>query len=87
MTCRLILESNVERQRAHRFYFRHGLTITSYHAMMTLQCSSKFEWLTYEGVQLSECATKMQERAHLRESFVQGCVAISILQRGISSPV
>ena len=30
MTCRLILESNVERPRAHKFYFRNGLTITSY---------------------------------------------------------
>ena len=55
--------------------------------MMTLQFSSELEWLTYEAVQLSECATKMQKRAHLRESFVQGCVAISILQRGISSPL
>ena len=55
--------------------------------MMTLQFISKGEWLTYEAVQVSECATNMQERAHLRESFVQGCVAISILQRGISSPL
>ena len=28
--CRLLLESNVERGRAHKFYFKKGLTITSY---------------------------------------------------------
>jgi len=27
---RLLLESNVERGRAHKFYFKKGLTITSY---------------------------------------------------------
>jgi GNAT superfamily N-acetyltransferase len=28
--CRLLLESNVERGRAHKFYFKKGLMITSY---------------------------------------------------------
>ena len=30
-TCRLVLDSNTERQAAHRFYHLHGLTIRSFH--------------------------------------------------------
>ena len=28
--CRLILDSGVQRGRAHKFYFNSGMTITSY---------------------------------------------------------
>ena len=40
-TCRLVLDSNTERQTAHRFYHLHGLTIRSFHFVKDLTDSTR----------------------------------------------